>query len=369
MSQTKKNQHTQTHKERSSTMRAVFVLLCWCAPQVLALVPHVPRSLSRRPFRYRHHHQQQHPKELVPTLVLESSVSSIDPRALLDDASSSITTSSTTVTAPETTAAAAADITTTADDATFLATALGYVLGFASILLYTPIAFRVYRQKHADGLTLSTWWLKLSSYTCSDIYYFTKGYPLSTYVEILTITIEAFVILGLVAFYQKKLNEQFWLGISVFVLLSIYGLTLVPPNVLALGQVVAAVLNSAALIPQFLLNYQYKTKGDYSPLTAGLAASGCAIRLYTITQLADSDPVLLGSFGLALVLNASLFGQIVFYGMAIEGLTLKQVFAADLGNNKKKKKDFGAIDNDEEEDVALLSEVEESQVLIELSKQ
>lgn len=221
------------------------------------------------------------------------------------------------------------------DNATFLANALGYVLGFGSLMLYTPIAVRVFRQESADGLAISTWWLKLGSYTCSDIYYFQRGYPLSTYIETLTITIEAIVILGLVTYYQKLWDRNFALLLLVYLTLTAYGLTLAPPNVLAAGQVAAAALNSAALMPQFWLNYKYQTKGDYSPLTAGLAASGCAIRLFTINQLADSDPILLGSFGLALILNASLFGQILWYGMAVEGLSLKEVFAADLGNSKK----------------------------------
>jgi mannose-P-dolichol utilization defect protein 1 len=222
-----------------------------------------------------------------------------------------------------------------ASDATFVATALGYVLGLGSLLLYTPIAVRVYRQKHADGLVMSTWWLKLSAYTCSNIYYFTKSYPLSTYIETLTIDIEAAVILGLVAFYQKRIDYNFWMLLVVYLTLSAYGLTMASAEIIALGQVGAAALNSAALLPQFYLNYKLQTKGDYSPLTAGLAASGCAIRLFTITQLADSDPILLGSFGLALVLNTLLLLQILWYGVMVEGLSLIAVLTADLGNPKK----------------------------------
>lgn len=221
-----------------------------------------------------------------------------------------------------------------APDATFVATALGYVLGLGSLLLYTPIAVRVFRQKHADGLVISTWWLKLCSYTCSDIYFFTNSYPLSTYVETLIITIEATVVLGLVSFYQKRMDTQFWCLLVVYLAFSVYGLTMAPPSLIALGQVSSAALNTAALLPQFYLNYTNRTKGDYSPLTASLASVGCAIRLFTIVQLADSDPILLGSNGLALVLNNCMLLQILWYGIMVEGLTLKAVFVADLGNPK-----------------------------------
>jgi hypothetical protein len=51
------------------------------------------------------------------------------------------------------------------------AKSIGYLIGFGSLILYTPIAIRIFRQKHANGLVISTWWLKLCSYILSDIYY------------------------------------------------------------------------------------------------------------------------------------------------------------------------------------------------------
>ena len=48
-----------------------------------------------------------------------------------------------------------------------LAEALGYLIGAASVLLYTPIAVRIVRTKSANGLAVSTWWLKL---TCMIVY-------------------------------------------------------------------------------------------------------------------------------------------------------------------------------------------------------
>ena len=42
---------------------------------------------------------------------------------------------------------------------------------------YTPIAVRVVKQGSADGLSVSTWWLKLTAYTFSNIYFFKNAYP------------------------------------------------------------------------------------------------------------------------------------------------------------------------------------------------
>jgi mannose-P-dolichol utilization defect protein 1 len=234
------------------------------------------------------------------------------------------------------------------NDASFLATALGYLIGFGSLMLYTPIAVRIYRQKSADGTTLSTWWLKLASYTMSDTYYLKKGYPLSTYIETLTITIEAAIILGLVGYYQKRLccydDATFGILLVVYLTLSAYGLWGAPPQVVAAGQLVAAALNPAALVPQFVLNYQKQSKGDYSPLTAGLAATGCAIRLFTIQQLAGSDPILMITFGIAMVLNATLLAQILYYGMVVEGLSLRAVICADFdGTNHNNHNEISSL--------------------------
>ena len=216
-------------------------------------------------------------------------------------------------------------------DATTVARGLGYVVGTAAVILYAPIAVRVVRQGSADGLTLSTWWLKLTSYTCSIVYFFDRGYPFSAYSETVVLAGESVVILGLVAFYQRRLFRPEFAGT-----LALYGVAVgtavtgtLAPEVLALGQAAAAAINVFALAPQFALNYRTQSSGDYSPVTLSLAATGCAVRLFTTAQLADGDPLLLGSFGLALVLNASLLAQTLYYGTRFEGKSVLAVMASD----------------------------------------
>jgi hypothetical protein len=121
----------------------------------------------------------------------------------------------------------------------------------------------------------------------------------------------------------------------IYLRLAAYGLLAAPPELVAASQLGAASLNLNALVPQFVLNYQHKSKGDYLPVTACVAATGCVIGFFTITQLTHSDPILLASFGVALVLNAALLAQILYYGIVVEGLSLSEVFVADLGNTNK----------------------------------
>lgn len=225
---------------------------------------------------------------------------------------------------------AAASSSTADDGASRLAQGLGYLVGAGSFLLYTPIAVRVVRQKSANGLTLSTWWLKLASYTCSDVYAYTRGYPLSTYVETLVITAEALVILLLVAYFQKSMDLKFAAAALAFGVCAVLFLH-ASPEIIAIGQGSSALLNAGALVPQFLLNAQLQRAGDYSPVTAALASAGCAIRLFTTIQLAGSDPILMGSYGIAFCLNAGLLAQILWYGVSVEGRDVLSVLAADIG--------------------------------------
>lgn len=217
-------------------------------------------------------------------------------------------------------------------DSGVLARGLGYLVGAGSLLLYTPIAIRVCRQRDASGLTLSTWWLKLLSYTCSDCYSFSKHYPISTYTETLIVTVEAAVVLVLVATYQRRLDASLGVLALGYALVLAWALAAAPPAALALGQTAATIFNSAALLPQLLLNYQQQSPGGYSPLTASLACVGCLIRLFTTVELAGSDPLLLAGFACGLLFNGALLAQIVWFGSVVEGRPLVEVLTADFGD-------------------------------------
>ena len=234
----------------------------------------------------------------------------------------------------------------TGTTATFLAKGLGYVVGFGSLMLYTPIAIRLCRQKHANGLVMSTWWLKVFSYLLGDIYFVRKQYDLSTYVETVVITVESMVVLSLVALYQHKTKEKsFWICLGTLVAGSTYGFTIAPEHLVATGQLGAAFINAAAVFPQFWHNFTTKTKGDYSPLTAGLASGGCAIRIFTTITLNGSDPILMLSFFSGLLTNVTLLLQILYYGVMVERLTVLQVLLSDVvtAHNHDHDSDDGGV--------------------------
>jgi len=259
-----------------------------------------------------------------------------------------------------------------------VARGLGYLVGTGSVLLYTPIAVRIVRQQRAEGLTVSTWWCKLLSYTCTIFYSYDKGFPLSTYAETIIIALEALTILLLVTYFQQQPqppqkterttsstgtpatvtnNEQeetttLFLGtLGVFltvVLVVLTGTVTVPSEVLAVGQGGSTLLNVGALVPQFKWNATTQTSGDYSPITALLASVGCTIRVFTTYQLTEADPILLFSYGTAFLLNTALFVQILYYGVRFEQNSIRTVLTADYNTNTNTNTNTNASDKNEE---------------------
>ena len=142
------------------------------------------------------------------------------------------------------------------------------------------------------------------------------------------------MVLFLVAYYQQQMFHlyPFWCMVFIFIIVSIYGFTPSGASIqlISVGQLCSAIINTTALVPQFHYNYKHKNKGDYSPITCILAGVGCTIRLYTTVVLNNSDPILLISFLCAMIINFLLLFQIIYYGIYMEGLTLKQVLTSDI---------------------------------------
>jgi len=219
-----------------------------------------------------------------------------------------------------------------------IAEALGYLIGAASLLLYTPIAVRIIRTKSADGLAVSTWWLKLTSFTCTDVYNVKNGFPFAAFSETFVITLESAIVLGLILYHQKRINDSTLLACLAYLAITSWALfspsftfPYGPPNEwIDAAQILSIALSASALVPQLKQNFDRRSSGDYSPITASLASVGCAIRLFTTMELADGDVLLLCNYGVALVLNLCVLFQIVVFGMQVEGKSLVDLFLADV---------------------------------------
>ena len=91
--------------------------------------------------------------------------------------------------------------------------------------------------------------------------------------------------------------------VIIFIFFSIYGFTFAPIQIILFGQLSSAIINTAALVPQFYYNHSNKSKGDYSPLTCILAGVGCFIRIFTTVILNNSDLILLLTYSMSLITN------------------------------------------------------------------
>lgn len=152
------------------------------------------------------------------------------------------------------------------------------------------------------------------------------------------ITVEAIVVLGLVTYYQNRINMTTFLLLGGYLTITTWAL-FSQSNVFPYGptdemissaQILATILNTSALLPQLKQNIDRQSSGDYSAITASLAAVGCTVRLFTTMQLADGDPLILLNYGVALLLNLSVLFQIVYFGTQKEGKSLVNLLLADV---------------------------------------
>ena len=215
-----------------------------------------------------------------------------------------------------------------------VAETLGYLIGAASILLYTPIAIRIIRTKSADGLTISTWWLKLTSFTCTDVYNIRNNIPFSAFSETLVITFEAALVLALVTYYQTRIDITTFVLMGMYLTITTWALNEASDEWISIAQILATLLNTSALLPQLKQNFDRQSSGDYSPITASLASVGCTVRLFTTMELANGDPLILMNYGVALLLNLSVLFQVVYFGTQREGKSLAMLFLADVKSSK-----------------------------------
>jgi hypothetical protein len=79
---------------------------------------------------------------------------------------------------------------------TVVAKFLGYVIGAGSLAVYLPIVFSLLNKKSADGFSVATWVFNLMGITLAVIYPLKKGFPMSTFVELVLLVIQSTGILG-----------------------------------------------------------------------------------------------------------------------------------------------------------------------------
>lgn len=189
---------------------------------------------------------------------------------------------------------------------------LGYVVGAGAMTMYSPIIYKLIMNKGVEGLSLQTFMFNFVGVSLAMSYPYKKGYPVSTYVELIAMVAQYTGILGLIC-YRRGLLTQFIAGISVYMLF--YGYLLrsksISPKVLSGIQMFSLALCNYANIPQIIQSFRTQ-KTSWSPITCMCSLIGCSVRIFTTLTLTKDRLALLG-YTFALMTNSILLTQIFMF--------------------------------------------------------
>eukprot|EP01038_Epipyxis_sp_PR26KG_P014631 gene14631-19651_t len=189
---------------------------------------------------------------------------------------------------------------------------LGYIMGIGSMSIYTPIIIDLLKAKNADGFSVATWIFNIVGVSLAAYYPLKRGFPLSSFIELIVIAVQAVFVLGLISYYKNQMLI-FSLGMVIFSLLSFVMMTIsVSSSFLNMVQILAILLCNYANVPQIMLTFKTRN-ASWSPITAGMSVVGNLIRVYTTIQL-TGDWLVLSGYSLGFATNSILLVQSLFYG-------------------------------------------------------
>ena len=203
------------------------------------------------------------------------------------------------------TPAAAAPPSTLADT---VALVLGFCMMAGAMLVYSPMIVQVVTKKSGDGLSRTAWAMSVVGFGGALCYQLSKGYPISTFGELIALTAQSMVLFGLMQYFDHDVGLPSLAGGLVAFLGVLYVLvTRAPQALLQVLQAISGMMLSLAIIPQIALNFRTGTCG-WSMYSALLSTMGNAIRVFTTLQVTKDKLVLVGFMG-GMTLNLILLTQ------------------------------------------------------------
>ena len=192
-----------------------------------------------------------------------------------------------------------------------VAKVLGYIMGIGSMTVYTPILLKLAQTKDTAGLSVQTWIFNVIGLSLAASYPYQRGFPISSYIELIILSIQSFIILGTICIMNKDFTQflQGLLPLSAFI--GAITCFKFPSNILQSVQIISALICNYANIPQIYLSYTTKKSG-WSRTTAAMSVGGNLIRVYTTIKL-TKDPFFLFGFLLGAITNGILLYQTFIY--------------------------------------------------------
>ena len=212
-------------------------------------------------------------------------------------------------------AAAAAPASTLADA---VALVLGYCMMAGAMLVYSPMILQVVTKRSGDGLSRTAWAMSVVGFGGALCYQLSKGYPISTFGELIALTAQSVVLFGLMQFFDHNVGiPSIAGGLAAFLGVLYVLVTRAPQALLQTLQAISAMMLSLAIVPQLALNFRTGTCG-WSMYSAMLSTMGNGIRVFTTLQVTKDRLVLVGFIG-GLTLNLILLAQTLTLPNPTEG--------------------------------------------------
>ena len=178
-----------------------------------------------------------------------------------------------------------------------IASVFGWCISAGSALLYSPILYDVLRKKSAMGLSPVTWVLQTVGSAGMVVYPLKSKYPLSTYFEFITLSVQSAAIFVALAAYGDVLTASQALQLLAAVAgMVAYLVVAAPMKLVKSVQAASIAIMTVSLLPQVARNFKEKSTGGWSPLSAFFATLGNAIRIFTTLSLTQDNLILAGFF-------------------------------------------------------------------------
>jgi mannose-P-dolichol utilization defect protein 1 len=189
---------------------------------------------------------------------------------------------------------------------------LSYSIVLLSTMLKLPIILNILRAKSTIGLSSISVILENFALCSSFASSMRKGFAFSLWGEVLIVYVQNLIILTLARYYSPKGKEDpslVWLLTLAVYTAAVCLVDEISPDLLI---IIATLISMTSRIPQLLTNFSQKHTGVLSLVTQTLQCVGVSVRLFTVV-VETGDKAQIGSYLIALILNALLFAQVVIY--------------------------------------------------------
>jgi mannose-P-dolichol utilization defect protein 1 len=184
-----------------------------------------------------------------------------------------------------------------------------------SLVYKLPQILKIASNKSAQGVTITSVLLELMAVTFALSYSFNMHFPFMTYGEVAFIAFfDILIIFQILKYEHGGVGISAFAGLGAYVAL-IYVFLLsgwLPLPFFQILQSLTTPLTIASRIPQIWQNYRSGSTGQLSFITWFLNLGGTLSRVFTTIQEVN-DPLVLGGFLVAAILNGTIVLQILYY--------------------------------------------------------